>query len=157
MLKQCFTPLDITSAFFQTCEVEIHPTNAGIILKEKNAEPIGFNSEGHKLYDGVYWESTFSGLYEKVLKRSRSNDPLPKDDKSIPDCPQYDINDIHNNKPHLQFIKDIEKDLERIDIKVPFASKNIVKNLGAKWDADKKTWYFFKGDDYMKFEEWLPK
>lgn len=33
----------------------------------------------------------------------------------------------------------------RTDLKVPFSEKDEVKNLGARWDSIKKTWYIENG------------
>lgn len=47
--------------------------------------------------------------------------------------------------------------MRRIDIDVKFKDKELAKELGAKWDAVKQTWYY---DDYSKLSiiaKWLPK
>lgn len=38
---------------------------------------------------------------------------------------------------------------------VPFDEKNAAKKLGAKWDAENKSWYAEKGADLNQFKEWL--
>lgn len=43
----------------------------------------------------------------------------------------------------------------RVDLRVPYADKDIVKALGAQWDATRKVWYVKAGLDPKPFEEWL--
>lgn len=45
----------------------------------------------------------------------------------------------------------------RVDLIVPYASKDIVKSLGAQWDATRKTWYVKAGLDPEPFRQWFPK
>jgi hypothetical protein len=45
----------------------------------------------------------------------------------------------------------------RIDLNVPFHEKDAAKRLGARWDADRKTWFAPDGADLGAFERWLPK
>jgi hypothetical protein len=44
----------------------------------------------------------------------------------------------------------------RINLSTPFAEKEEVKALGAKWDASKKTWYIADVDDLTPFLRWIP-
>ncbi len=44
----------------------------------------------------------------------------------------------------------------RIDLKVPFAQKDAVKVLGARWDAAKKVWYIKDVADLSPFLHWIP-
>ena len=44
----------------------------------------------------------------------------------------------------------------RIDLKVPFAEKDIAKALGARWDAAKKIWYIMEVADLTPFMRWIP-
>lgn len=37
----------------------------------------------------------------------------------------------------------------------PFKDKEIVKSLGARWDAKNKSWYVLDGEDLSKFKKWL--
>ena len=37
---------------------------------------------------------------------------------------------------------------------VPFAEKDQAKNLGARWNADKKKWYVPPGVDLAPFKKW---
>lgn len=39
-------------------------------------------------------------------------------------------------------------------LKVPFADKDAVKQLGAKWDGDMKSWYIPDGTDESAFSNW---
>lgn len=41
-------------------------------------------------------------------------------------------------------------------INVPYREKNQAKELGAKWDADKKSWYIPASENLEKFKRWLP-
>jgi hypothetical protein len=52
--------------------------------------------------------------------------------------------------------KEIENidDVMRYYLVVPFADKEEVKALGAKWDADKKKWYAPSGDVFEKTKRW---
>lgn len=38
---------------------------------------------------------------------------------------------------------------------VPFDEKNAAKKLGAKWDAENKSWYVEKGAELNQFKDWL--
>lgn len=46
---------------------------------------------------------------------------------------------------------------KRFYIDCNYDEKDIVKNLGASWDYEKKKWYFINSEDKIKFEKWLPK
>lgn len=39
---------------------------------------------------------------------------------------------------------------------VPFSEKDIVKNMGAKWDNNKKLWYVSENSNLDEFDKWLP-
>lgn len=39
-------------------------------------------------------------------------------------------------------------------INVPFAQKDEAKDLGAKWDATQKKWYFLDDKDLRLFSKW---
>jgi len=45
----------------------------------------------------------------------------------------------------------------RRDLKVPYADKDHVKKLGARWDATRKVWYAPEGVDIEPLTPWLPK
>ena len=44
----------------------------------------------------------------------------------------------------------------RINLVTPFAEKDAVKALGARWDAAKKLWYITDVADLMPFMRWIP-
>jgi hypothetical protein len=44
----------------------------------------------------------------------------------------------------------------RINLRTPFAEKDAVKALGARWDAAKKLWYIVDVDDLTPFLRWIP-
>lgn len=44
----------------------------------------------------------------------------------------------------------------RIDIDVPFASKDQVKRLGARWDSVRRTWYIDSSYRLNLFARWIP-
>jgi hypothetical protein len=44
----------------------------------------------------------------------------------------------------------------RIDLITPFAEKDQVKALGARWDGSKKVWYVQDVEDLEPFRRWLP-
>ncbi len=44
---------------------------------------------------------------------------------------------------------------ERFYINVPYAEKNAAKELGAKWDPQKKSWFIPKELDQLYFKKWL--
>jgi len=44
----------------------------------------------------------------------------------------------------------------RINLVTPFAEKDTVKALGARWDAAKKCWYIVDVADLTPFERWIP-
>lgn len=45
----------------------------------------------------------------------------------------------------------------RINLVTPFAEKDAVKALGARWDGAKKLWYIVDVADLTPFMRWLPK
>ncbi len=153
----------MTQSFFEVCEFEFHPTNVGKFFKENDIPPIGKTKEGNNLYDGSHWDWLFKHLYHKAVNRCsyESNLTLPRDDKSIQDCPEYYTEEIIIQKDFSSFNKPLNnknnQTFETIDLIVPFSDNQQVKNLGAKWNPEKKTWYEFKNDDYLKFFKWIPK
>jgi len=44
----------------------------------------------------------------------------------------------------------------RINLTTPFAEKDAVKALGARWDAAKKVWYIMDVADLSPFARWIP-
>jgi hypothetical protein len=44
----------------------------------------------------------------------------------------------------------------RINLVTPFAEKDAVKALGARWDAAKKCWYIVDVADLTPFARWIP-
>ena len=44
----------------------------------------------------------------------------------------------------------------RINLVTPFAEKDAVKALGARWDAAKKYWYIVDVADLTPFARWIP-
>lgn len=44
----------------------------------------------------------------------------------------------------------------RINLVTPFAEKDAVKALGARWDSTKKTWYIVDIEDLTPFLRWIP-
>lgn len=44
----------------------------------------------------------------------------------------------------------------RINLVTPFAEKDAVKALGARWDASKKLWYIVDVTDLTPFLRWIP-
>lgn len=44
----------------------------------------------------------------------------------------------------------------RINLVTPFAEKDAVKALGARWDAAKKLWYIVDVADLTPFMRWIP-
>ena len=44
----------------------------------------------------------------------------------------------------------------RINLVTPFAEKDAVKALGARWDAAKKCWYIVDVADLAPFMRWIP-
>jgi hypothetical protein len=44
----------------------------------------------------------------------------------------------------------------RINLVTPFAEKDAVKALGARWDAAKKCWYVVDVKDLAPFARWIP-
>nr|WP_315491871.1 DUF5710 domain-containing protein [uncultured Rhodoferax sp.] len=44
----------------------------------------------------------------------------------------------------------------RINLVTPFAEKDAVKALGARWDATKKLWYIVDVVDLTPFLRWIP-
>lgn len=46
--------------------------------------------------------------------------------------------------------------MARIELRVPYAEKNRVKQLGARWDARAKVWFVPPEADPAPFKAWLP-
>jgi hypothetical protein len=44
----------------------------------------------------------------------------------------------------------------RINLVAPFAEKDAVKALGARWDAAQKVWYIMDVADLTPFMRWIP-
>ncbi len=44
----------------------------------------------------------------------------------------------------------------RINLVTPFAEKDAVKALGARWDPAKKCWYIVDIADLTPFKRWIP-
>ena len=44
----------------------------------------------------------------------------------------------------------------RINLVTPFAEKDAVKELGARWDTAKKCWYIVDKADLTPFARWIP-
>lgn len=44
----------------------------------------------------------------------------------------------------------------RINLVTPFAEKDTVKGLGARWDSTKKVWYITDVADLTLFLRWIP-
>ncbi|MEP6964293.1 MAG: DUF5710 domain-containing protein [Polaromonas sp.] len=44
----------------------------------------------------------------------------------------------------------------RVNLKVPFAEKDAVKALGARWDASRKIWYVQNVEDLKPYMRWMP-
>lgn len=44
----------------------------------------------------------------------------------------------------------------RINLVTPFAEKDAVKALGARWDAAKKCWFIVDVADLAPFKRWIP-
>ena len=44
----------------------------------------------------------------------------------------------------------------RINLVTPFAEKDAVKALGARWDASQKLWYIVDVADLTPFLRWIP-
>lgn len=42
-------------------------------------------------------------------------------------------------------------------LNVPYAEKDEARRLGARWNAELKTWYVPSGGTLTTFERWLPK
>ena len=49
----------------------------------------------------------------------------------------------------------MSSDAKGTRINVPYQEKEKVKSLGARWDAERKTWYVPHGIDLTKFVDWL--
>jgi exodeoxyribonuclease VII large subunit len=47
--------------------------------------------------------------------------------------------------------------MNRVDLKVPFAEKDLAKFQGARWDQANQTWYAPPGADLERLKRWLPR
>jgi Domain of unknown function (DUF5710) len=43
----------------------------------------------------------------------------------------------------------------RIDLRVPFAEKDLAKSLGARWDVARRVWYLRDIEDLTPFMRWI--
>ena len=44
----------------------------------------------------------------------------------------------------------------RINLNCPYADKDCVKSLGARWDSVRKVWFLIDPPDLLSFLQWLP-
>lgn len=44
----------------------------------------------------------------------------------------------------------------QINLVTPFAEKDAVKALGARWDGARKVWYLLDVEDLTPFRKWIP-
>jgi hypothetical protein len=44
----------------------------------------------------------------------------------------------------------------RVNLKVPFAEKELAKRVGARWDAGQRVWYVENKEDLSPFLKWMP-
>lgn len=58
-------------------------------------------------------------------------------------------------RPGEQSEMDPKQTNERIYLKVPFIEKETAKNLGARWDSEKKSWFIPEGMTEAPFQRWL--
>lgn len=45
----------------------------------------------------------------------------------------------------------------RVNLKVPYEQKERAKQLGARWDAARKTWYIENVENLGPLLQWMPK
>lgn len=53
--------------------------------------------------------------------------------------------------------EDSKLDFPRVNLNVPYAQKNVVSALGARWDKTNKVWYVPAGKDSAPFASWIDK
>jgi hypothetical protein len=46
--------------------------------------------------------------------------------------------------------------MARLDLRVPFAEKDVARRLGARWDPQQKVWYVPDGVDPTPLRKWVP-
>lgn len=46
--------------------------------------------------------------------------------------------------------------MEKNYITVPFDDKDLAKQLGARWDGEKKSWYYYDKSQLSKIKSWYP-
>lgn len=46
--------------------------------------------------------------------------------------------------------------MARLELQTAFSERSVVKELGARWDLQRKVWYIPEGVDYKPFMAWLP-
>lgn len=69
----------------------------------------------------------------------------------------------HSTEPFTQWLTDevpqkkAKPNGKKTYLKVPYGDKDVVKRLGARWDAEKKQWYITSGQDRKNFVRWLKK
>ena len=53
-------------------------------------------------------------------------------------------------------VQNLEPEM-RVDLYVPFSQKDLAKSKGARWDAERKTWYVIDPLDMKAFALWMGK
>ncbi len=43
------------------------------------------------------------------------------------------------------------------DLEVPYRQRELARQLGARWDAQRRVWYVVGGKDLTRFKDWLPR
>lgn len=89
--------------------------------------------------------------FEKWMEQEVQQSPIPH---------QIDLdNVVPGMKDHLKDIEQQEEIIEQTEktyLAIPFSEKEEAKQLGAKFDADAKSWYVPINVNIEPFEKWLP-
>ncbi len=84
-------------------------------------------------------------INERVEERS-----LPKDQAQAPAQKRMQPSAAKSAAPKKENVS------QRVYLAVPYGEKNAAKALGARWDAEKKSWYAVSQEDAAKLSRWLP-
>lgn len=112
---------------------------------------------------GAKWDKYQKAWY---VEKGTDLEPFAKWNKL--DLTERNVSQSAEQTPKEQAVSAVEPKQERTEkqevsnpaqdktfIAVPYDERKEAKTLGAKWDAENKSWYVEKGADLNKFKEWL--
>lgn len=97
------------------------------------------------------WEPKDLETVKGILSKGVSNGQ-----QHSPEQSSLNVESIVKTNSNIPFVEN-ETANEKTYLLVPYLERNNAKKLGAKWDAERKSWYAQPNDDLKKFEKWLDK